>query len=144
MGPSGFQRHDRAGRYLADGRVSFLRYLPATQRIEVNRRWGPIFDRAPASWGLYGNPAGSGDPEHYLADSAFADLERTATLNGADTAADYVAGLCSAVFAWPYDLLPDAAATVDVRLPVDDFRGADELAALRAPSADALEHANRA
>jgi hypothetical protein len=45
--------------------------------------------------------------------------------------------------AWPYDLLPDAAATLDVRLPVDDFRGADELAALRAPSADALEQANR-
>jgi hypothetical protein len=62
MGPSGFQRHDRAGRYLADGRVSLLRYLPATQRIEVNRRWGPIFDSAPASWGLYGNSAGSGDP----------------------------------------------------------------------------------
>lgn len=35
-GPSGFQRHDRAGRYLADRRISFLRYVPAEQRVEVN------------------------------------------------------------------------------------------------------------
>jgi hypothetical protein len=50
--PSGFVRHDRAGRYLADSQLSFLRYLPAERRLEVNTRTGPVFDTAPTSFGL--------------------------------------------------------------------------------------------
>jgi hypothetical protein len=143
-GPSGFQRHDRAGRYLADGRLSFLRYLAGEQRLDVNRRWGPAFDSAPAHWGLYGNAAGTQDPEQYLSDNPFANLEATGDFNGAETAGDYVGGLCHAAFGWPFALDPGETFTIDMRLPVDDFRTAGDLADLRATPAADLEAANRA
>jgi len=143
-GPSGFQRRDRAGRYVADRRISFLRYVPTDQRLEVNTTWGPVFDRAPAHFGLYGNPDSSYDPEHYIADNPFRDLVATGMLNGRDTVTDHVAGLCTAVFAWPFELDGGGASfAVDARLPVDDYRGAQDLAELRAPTADELEAANR-
>lgn len=142
-GPSGFQRHDRAGRYLTDGRVGFLRYLPGEQRVEVNARWGPIFDTAPAAHGCYGNSGSSGDPSHYLADNPFEDLKSSGGLNGVDSARDAVGGLCTAVFAWPFDVEPGAGFELDVRLPVGDYRGADDLAEIRAPTADQLELNNR-
>ncbi len=53
-GPTGFERHDKAGR-VSDRRVSFLRYVAADQRVEAGPTWGPFFDAAPATWGLYGN-----------------------------------------------------------------------------------------
>src|SRR4051794_5963659 len=41
-GPSGFQRHDRAGRYLPDRQLTYVRYLLAENRVEVNAGWGPV------------------------------------------------------------------------------------------------------
>lgn len=140
--PSGFVRHDRAGRYLADSTLSFLRYLPAERRLETNTTGGPMFDSAPASFGLYGNPDGSWDPDHYLADNPFIALVTGRGLNGADTASDSVAGLCSAAFLWPFDLSGGGEFTLDLRLPVDDFRGAGDFAELAAVAANDLEAAN--
>lgn len=143
-GPSSFQRHDRAGRYVPDRQISFLRYNKIDNRVEVNTGWGPIFDTAPVSFGVYGNPGSSGDPDSYLSNNPFQDLVTTGALNGADTATDAVASMCTGVFAWPFDLAPAATFQVDVRLPVDDYRGGQDLAEIRAPTADALEAANHA
>jgi hypothetical protein len=52
--------------------------------------------------------------------------------------------LCTAVFAWPFDLQPGGRLGLDLRLPVDDYRDAADLAEVRAPAADDLEAANRA
>jgi hypothetical protein len=143
VGASGFQRHDRAGRYVSDHRITYLRYLPAEQRVEVNGSWGPVFDTLPANFGVYGNDASSNDPNFYLANNPFHDLATTGALNGIATATDSVAGLCNAVFAWPFDLRAGATFSLDYRLPVDDFRGPSDLTELRAPAADSLEAANR-
>ena len=143
MGPSSFQRHDRAGRYVPDRQISYLQYLGAEDRVVVNNSWGPVFDTIPAAFGLYGN-ASSGDPDFYLSNNPFHDLATTGRLNGADTATDYNASMCTAVFAWPFNLAAGATFSVDIRLPVDDFRGASDLAEIRADTADALEAANRA
>ena len=105
IGLSGFQRHDRAGRYIADRRLSFQRYLPAEQRVEINSSWGPIFDIAPAHFGLYGNKNAL-DPNFYLDNNAYQDLLSHGALNGQDIATDYVAGLCLGVYAWPSNLTP--------------------------------------
>jgi hypothetical protein len=142
--PSGFVRHDRAGRYLADSQLSFLRYLPAERRLEVNTSVGPVFDTAPASFGLYGNPDSSWNPDNYLAANPFADLARGVGLNGAETVGDSVAGLCTAAFLWPFDLSAGGEFALDFRLPVDDFRGPADFAELAAPPADDLEAANLA
>lgn len=142
MGPSSFQRHDRAGRYLPDRQISFLRYVQAEQRVQVNNRWGPIFDRLPAQFGMYGNPS-AGDPDTYLASNPFQDLVSTGALNGTDTATDYAASMCTGVLAWPFDLAAGGTFNVDLRLPVDDFRGSQDLQEIRADPADALEAANR-
>jgi hypothetical protein len=143
-GPSGFQRHDRAGRYQADRRINFIRYLAAEQRIEINTGWGPIFDTPPTSFGVYGNPGSVPDPALYIAGNPFHDLATTGILNGADTASDHLAGLCTAVFAWPFDLQPGGNLALDLRLPVDDYRDAADLAEIRAPAADDLEAGNQA
>ncbi len=144
-GPSGFQRHDRAGRYIADRRITFLRYIQAESRAEVNAGWGPVFDTPPAHFGLYGNPGSSYDPSRYLADNPFQALAAGGSLNGQFEASDHLAGLCSAVFAWPMRLTVAAPElSLNLRLPVDDYRGAADLAELRAPAADNLEQANRA
>jgi hypothetical protein len=143
-GPSSFQRHDRAGRYVPDRQISLLRYNRTEDRVEVNTGWGPVFDAAPSYFGLYGNPSSSDDPEVYLDRSPFQDLLTTGGLNGQDTAWDSVASMCTGVFAWPFDLAAGATYGVDVRLPVDDYRGGEDLAEIRAPSADVLEATNRA
>jgi hypothetical protein len=101
---SGFVRHDRAGRYLSDSTLSFLRYLPAERRLETNTFTGPLFDLAPASFGLYGNPTNSWDPDRYLTENPFAALATGAGLNGSTTAMDSVAGMCTAAFLWPFEL----------------------------------------
>lgn len=141
-GPSGFQRRDKADRYQADRRIGYLKYLPAEQRLITGSGWGPVFDRAPAHVGLYGNGT-SQSPDHYLANNPFTDLQNRGALNGQFEAFDSIAGLCSAVFAWPLDLLPGMSTfALDIRLPVDDYRGAGDLADLKAANADALEAAN--
>ena len=142
MKPSGFVRHDRAGRYLADAQLSFLRYRPDEHRLETNSGSGPLFDIAPDAFGLYGNPAGTWDPDHYLASNPFADLAGGRPLNAADTAADGNAGLCTAAFLWPFQLAAGESFTLDLRLPVDDFRDAGDFAELAAVPAAELERAN--
>jgi hypothetical protein len=143
-GPTGFQRHDRAGRYTYDRRLTFLQYLPAEQRVLVNSSNGPLFDRAPASFGVYGN-GNSRDPAFYIEQSPYRHLITNGALNGWELAVDQIAGLCSAAFAWPINLTPaNPDFTLDVRLPVDDFRGPGDLAQLRAADADTLEAGNRA
>jgi hypothetical protein len=141
--PSGFVRHDRAGRYMADSQLSFLRYLPSERRLETNTSAGPVFDSAPATFGLYGN-AGSWDPEVYLTGNAFTTLAGGGALNGAETASDSIAGMCTAVFGWPFDLSGGGDFRLDFRLAVDDFRGAADFAELAAPAADDLEAGNLA
>ena len=142
-GPTGFLRHDRAGRYMADRRMTFLQYLPAEQRTLVNSSNGPLFDQAPASFGIYGNGT-STDPDFYLSENPYAHLATLGSLNGWEVAVDNIAGMCRGAFAWPVNLSPGAADfALDVRLPVDDFRGASDLAALRTPAAETLETGNR-
>jgi hypothetical protein len=141
-GPTGFQRRDRAGRYREDRRITFLRFLPAEQRVEVNTAWGPVFDTAPAEHGLYGAPAGAA-VDDYVAGTPFHDLERSGTLNRMEQATDATAGLCTAAFAWPFQLDgPDDVAAVDIKLPVDDYRG-DDHAVIRAADADEADARNR-
>lgn len=126
-GPSGFQRHDRNGRQVTDRRLTYLRHLPDEQRVETNSGWGPVFDTPPEQYGVYGNPDSSFDPDTYLAHSPFHDLVTGGKLNGALDAQDQVAGLCSAVFAWPFRVTADEVFELDVRLPVDLYAGADDL-----------------
>ncbi|MFI1358362.1 hypothetical protein ACH4TV_33070 [Streptomyces sp. NPDC020898] len=142
-GPSGFQRHDRNGRQVTDRRLTFLRYLPNEQRVETNSGWGPVFDTAPEQYGVYGNPDFSHDPDTYLTHSPFHDLVTGGKLNGALEAQDQVAGMCSAVFAWPFRVSGDEIFRVDVRLPVDLFTGSADLTELRSAPAAELEEANR-
>jgi hypothetical protein len=143
VGPTGFQRRDRAGRYRADRRLSYLRWVPTDRVVEVNATWGPLFDTPPASFGVYGNPGSSTDPDRYLTDNPFHDLTASGALNGVDTATDYVAGMCAAVFAWPMSLTAAAREfTLDVKLPVDDYRDAADLAELHAGDPATLEAAN--
>ncbi|MBO1330814.1 hypothetical protein [Streptomyces sp. VRA16 Mangrove soil] len=143
-GPSGFQRHDRNGREITDRRLTYLRYLQGEQRVETNSGWGPVFDTAPDQFGVYGNTEFSQDPETYVHHSPFRDLVMGGKLNGSAQAQDQVAGMCSAVFTWPFRVSEDETVEIDVRLPVDLYSGADDLAELRATSADELEDANRA
>lgn len=141
MGPTGFQRHDRAGRFRADRRLTFLRYIAAEQRVEVNQTWGPSFDSAPTHFGVYGNGT-SQDPSFYLQFNPYRELATLGVLNGFDTADDQNAGLCHGVFAWPMRLTPtDPNFAIDVRLPVGDFRTVSDLQLMRAANADDLDSA---
>ena len=139
MGPTGFQRHDRAGRFLADRRLTFLRYIAADQRVEVNATWGPSFDTAPTHFGVYGN-GNSMDPDFYLQCNPYSELATRGFLNGFDTATDQVAGLCHGVFAWPMHLTPAAGVFgLDLRLPVGDLQTVSDLHDMSAANADALD-----
>ncbi|MEU6841895.1 hypothetical protein ABZ930_08495 [Streptomyces sp. NPDC046716] len=142
-GPSGFQRHDRNGRGITDRRLTFLRYLPGERRVETNSGWGPAFDTAPEEFGVYGNPEFGTDPELYGRHSPFRDLVMGGKLNGVAEAQDQVAGLCGAVFGWPFRVSEDETVEIDVRLPVDEYSGADDLAELRATPVGELEEAGR-
>lgn len=144
-GPTGFKRHDKAGRYTADKRITLLSYTGADQQlVGVNSDWGPIFRTPPDHFGLYGNEGGVTDPDFYLTHSPYRDLATTGTLNGVSLATDQTAGLCSGVFAWEVPALPAGGQfTVDVYLPVDDYRG-DDIAEFHAADPAALAAANRA
>ncbi|NCC39373.1 MAG: hypothetical protein EOM21_07965 [Gammaproteobacteria bacterium] len=142
FGPTGFERHDKAGRLSSDNRLTHLSYDHQDRCLQIGNRMGPVFDSAPAHHGLYGNADGSHDPNHYLRVNPFRDLETHGTLNGHDEASDHVAGLVTGVFAWPLATTAHGALTLDIRLPVDDYRGASDLAELIATPADALEQAN--
>jgi hypothetical protein len=143
-GPTGFQRHDKAGRYTADKRITLLSYTSADQQlVEVNSQWGPIFAVAPDHSGLYGNEVGATDPDYYLTHSPYWDLAHTGALNGAKLATDQVAGLCTGVFAWEVPALPAGGRfSVDIYLPVDDYRG-DDIAEFHAANPAQLAAGNR-
>lgn len=143
VGPSGFQRHDKAGRYLSDRRLTFLRYVKTENRVEVNSSWGPVFDTPPIHFGIYGN-RDSKDPEHYIQNNPYKDLTLDGTLNSQDTATDYVAGFCIGAFAWEVELTPsNPTFSLNMRLPVDDYRGIGDLVELRTADPDILESDNR-
>lgn len=80
-GPTGFQRHDKAGRYIADRRLSFIKYLPSEKRVLINSSWGPVFDKSPLHFGTYGNGS-SYDPDFYIDNSPYHDLASSGVLNG--------------------------------------------------------------
>lgn len=142
-GPTGFQRHDKAGRYISDRRLSYIRYIQSERRVLINSTWGPVFDEAPTYFGTYGN-GDSYDPDFYIDNSPYQDLASSGTLNGWDTATDYVAGLCKGVFAWPINLTPSMSTfSLDIRLPVDDYRGPGDLEDMSSANADTLENNNR-
>ncbi|MFJ3669889.1 hypothetical protein ACIPSE_25865 [Streptomyces sp. NPDC090106] len=142
-GPTGFQRHGQGGRTSADRRLTFLRHLPDERRVETDSGWGPVFDTAPEQYGVYGNDDFSLDPDTYLTRSAFHDLVEGGKLSGAREARDQVAGMCSAVFAWPFRVAEDEVFEIDVRLPVGEFSGPADLAELRGTPTTELERANR-
>ena len=99
---------------------------------------GPLFNKPPDEFGLYGNGTSWDDPQHYITNGPFNDLASHGALNGASLALDYIAGMCTAVFAWKISLSGSGAASfiLDARLPVDDFRSQGDLAALvSAPTA---------
>src|SRR5437016_4732671 len=140
MGPTGFQRHDRAGRFQADRRLTFLRYIPADRRVEVNATWGPTFGIAPTHLGVYGN-GGSEDPDFYLANNPYVDLATLGTLNGQANAQDQVAGLCHGVFAWPIQLsAANPTFALDIKLPVGNLRTVQDLHDMDAVNTDATDH----
>lgn len=142
FGPSSFQRYDRAGRFVPDRQISFLRYNRLENRVEVNTGWGPILDREPDFLGLYGNELSSADPEQYLRHNPFRDLITTGSLNGIDTCTDHAGLMCTGVFAWAFDVTPEKSFQIDIRLPIDDFRGGD-LGEIRSVGAQQLEADNR-
>lgn len=142
-GPSGFRRHDRARSFVDPRWLQFLRYRPDEALVEVNQHIGPIFDRPPDRFGMYGNGQAA-DPNFYLQFNPYEDLRQRATLNGFELATDYYGGFCQGVLAWDVNL-PNAGDSfaLDVRLPVDDFQGQGDLDVLRQPTADTLELNNR-
>jgi hypothetical protein len=142
-GPTGFRRHDRARSFVDPRWLQFLRYIPAETRLEINQRLGPVFDKAPDLYGMYGNGTGP-DPGLYLQFNPFADLASLGTLNGFDTATDYFGGFCQAVLAWKMNIVEAADTfTLDVRLPIDDnILDAGDLQVMRQPAADFLEENN--
>jgi hypothetical protein len=143
QGPTGFKRHDRAGRFFADRRLTFMQYLPAEQRVLINTSNGPLFSLPPASFGLCGN-GNSFDPDFYLDQNPYTHLARDGALNGFQIAVDNIAGMCSGAFVWPMNLsASNARFALDVILPVDDFRGASDIALLRNANVDALAGANQ-
>lgn len=142
-GPTGFRRHDRARSFVDPRWLQFLRYLPHETRLEINQHLGPVFDKPPDHYGMYGNGQAA-DPNLYLQFNPFTELRQRGALNDFDTATDYYGGFCQGVLAWEVNLPnPGDAFTLDVRLPIDDFQGTGDLQVLRQPPADMLELNNR-
>jgi len=145
FGPSGFERDDRAGRISPERKVHFIEYKPDVNHVEVNTDWGPLFDRAPADFGLYGNDSNSTDPDHYLGHNPFADLSSGGVLNKATQSTDLTGGLCTGLFSWSFQLNAEQDVfELNVLLPIDDYRGEEDLAELRSLVPGDLEAANRA
>ncbi|MBN2495434.1 MAG: hypothetical protein JXR96_12640 [Deltaproteobacteria bacterium] len=144
-GPSGFQHRDKWGGCSTDRRINSIEYLPSEARVLVNRFWGPTFDQPPHHFGTYGNGTSPDDPLFYVLNNPFEDLATRGSLNGWRVAVDTQgAGLCSAAFAWDMDLTAaQSSFALDVRLPVDDFRGQEDLDDMRDPTPDDLESTNR-
>ena len=143
VGPTGFERKDRAGRHLTERRLTFMRYNNSERRVEVNTEWGPIFSHSPATFGIYGNDAHINDVTHYLQYNPYQDLLTLGALNGRTEGTDIVAGLCTGVFTWPITLNgTNASFQLDVKLPVDSYRGKEDWLELDSANVDQLERNN--
>ena len=143
-GPSGFQRHDKAGRYVGDRRINQLRLDSNGMFVTVNSSNGPVFKRPADFFGLYGNGT-SQNPDHYVENNPFEDLATTGVLNQFNQASDHIAGLCCAVFGWNLDFSIDKRElTLEVKLPVDDYRGTADLTELNHADGVTLANANKA
>ena len=142
-GPTGFQRHDKAGRYMDDGRISQLRLDSKHQFVSVNSGTGPLFKQPADFFGIYGNGA-SFNPDHYVTHNPFQALATDGNLNQHDWATDHVAGLCCAVFGWDIHFAANSNRfSLEVKLPVDDYRGAAELTELNNCDSTALANGNK-
>jgi|GEM_PF-1096290 len=143
-GPTGFQRHDKAGRYIGDRRIGQLRLDPNRMFVSINAGNGPVFARPADFFGLYGN-GGAPDPDHYVEHNPFQELAGRGALNRFDSADDHIAGLCCGAFGWDLVFAPgEREFALEVKLPVDDYRGHGELSALNQADGVALAQANRA
>ena len=143
FGPTGFQRHDRAGRGQIDKLLSHLEFQ--TTHVKVNQNtYGPVFQNAPQYYGVYGNGSTWDNPNHYLLHGPFDDLKNRGRLNNATIAVDNIAGLCTGVFAWEMDLTTSGSAVheFDIRLPVDDFLSPSDFNALKTASRTTLVQKN--
>ena len=143
-GPSGFQRHDRAGRYIGDRRIGQLRLDPNRKFVSVNAGTGPVFKHPADFFGLYGNGT-SQDPDHYVQHNPFQDLTNRGVLNQFYQASDHIAGLCCGVFGWDLNFEGGVQEfALEVKLPVDDYRGSDELTDLNQADGTVLAQGNKA
>ena len=142
-GPSGFQRHDKAGRYVGDRRIGQLMFDPDHQLVTINAANGPLFNKSADFFGLYGNGF-SEDPNHYVQYNPFVDLAQRGHLNQFAYAEDHIAGLCCGVFGWDLHFSDtEAEFHLEVKLPVDDYRGLDELIALNLADGQSMTKANK-
>lgn len=142
-GPTCFQRRYKSGRIQPYKGVSFMKYDPQDAWLpRVNTSWGPIFSKPPDHFGMYGNQDAL-DPDHYVHINPYNQLRQTGTLNFATVASDEIAGLCSSVFAWELPL-GNLAFELDVKLPVDDYRGYADFLELKKEDPDILEDKNLA
>lgn len=141
VGPTGFQRHDKAGRNLPEMGITLIEYSPAEQRFsKINTRWGPIFDRPPEHYGIYGNGF-SYAPDFYVRNNPYKELMTSARLNGYALATDHIGGMCTAVLCW--ELPPDSDTFIlQTKLPIDDYRGTDDLHTLQNAIPADLERRN--
>jgi hypothetical protein len=145
-GPTGFKRIDRAGRGNMDRLLNKMEFNPTAaaldQKLIINDNTiGPVFQTPPQFFGLYGNGTSWNDPQHYITNGPFNDLATRGSLNGNTIAVDNIAGLCTGVFAWPLSTTQQTF-SLDVRLPVDDFRSTSDFRALRTEVASNLTSAN--
>lgn len=137
-GPTGFQRHDKAGRYAGDRRVINLVIDNSNKYVSVNSFSGPVFKTAAKYVGIYGN-GNSYDPNHYIINNPFENLSSTGLLNNEKNAVDQIAGLCCGAFGW--DVI-GSEFELEVKLPIDDFRGTDELKSLDNEDGKKLQMSN--
>ena len=147
FGPTGFKRHDSAGRGNMDRLINKLTFNPSAELgqpgFQINDNTiGPAFSLPPDLFGLYGNGTSWDDPQHYITNGPFNDLASNGRLNGATLAIDYIAGMCTAAFAWKLKLSGSTPFLLDARLPVDDFRSPGDLAALVSAPAATLKSDN--
>ncbi len=144
FGPTGFQRHDRAGRGQIDKLLSHLEFQN-NNHLKINQNvFGPVFQTLPQHFGVYGNGSTWDEPNHYIIHGPFDDLKNNASLNGSNIAIDNIAGLCTGAFAWEMDLTSSGSATheFDVRLPMDDFLSSSDFNALKTLSRTTLQQNN--
>lgn len=140
-GPTCFQRRYKSGRIQPFKGVSYMKYDPDNAWLpRVNTSWGPIFGKQPDHWGLYGNQHET-DPDHYVFHNPYSQLAHKGTLNGETVASDEIAGLCSSVFAWELPL-DNTVFELDIKLPVDDYRGRADFLELKNEDPDQLEKKN--